>query len=105
MLGCARSAIFVLGNKADSSGTLVAASGMRAEFEIARTLSVYPIPIGATGHVAKELSGQVLGSIGVYYGEHADEVKPHLELLADEAADDDKLVNAVMAILKVIAPK
>jgi hypothetical protein len=105
MLGRARSAIFVLGNKKDDSGAIVPARGMREEFEIARTLNIYPIPIGATGHVAKELSAQVLGNLADFYREHADGVKPHLDVLADASADDDKLVHAVMAILKTIAPK
>ena len=78
MLGRARSAIYVLGNKTDASGNLVPASGMRAEFEIARGLNVYPIPVGATGHVARELSGEVLAHVGDFYKEHADKVLPSI---------------------------
>jgi hypothetical protein len=78
---------------------------MREEFEIARRINVYPIPIGATGHLAKELSSEVLANLANFYKEHADAVKPHLEALADTGADDDALVHAVIGILKTIAPK
>lgn len=104
MLGRARSAIFVLGNKV-VAGNVLLADGMREEFEIALKAGVYPIPIGATGYVAEQLSAEVRAKVDDLYGPLAGEVKPHLEVLADAKADDDKLVNAVMAILKAIAPK
>jgi hypothetical protein len=106
MIGRARSAIFVLGNKLDSkSGKLVPADGMREEFEIALRRGVYPIPIGATGHVAEQLSTEVRAKVDDLYGPMAAQVKPNLDVLANGMPSDDELVNAVMAILKTIAPK
>ncbi len=106
MLGRARSAIFVLGNKLDSkSGTVIPADGVIQEYKIGRELGVLPIPIGSTGHVAAELSKEVRAQLDDIYGPLANSVRPHLEDLADEKADDSKILNAVLAILKVIAPK
>jgi hypothetical protein len=106
MLGRARSAIFVLGNKlGPNAGTVVPGDGVREEYEIARKLGVVPIPIGATGHVAAELSRDVRANADNVYGPLAHSVMPALETLADEKADDDAIVNSVIAILKHVAPK
>lgn len=105
MLARARSAIFVLGNKLNENGDVVPATGMRAEFEIALETGVYPIPLGATGHVAEELSRTVIDNVDSIYGDRAPVVKPHLERLADAASDDKVLIDSVLAVLRAIAPK
>jgi hypothetical protein len=104
MLGRARSSVFVFGNKLDD-GKLVDAPGVREEFEIAQRLGAYPIPVGATGHVARDLSKEVMTKLDGIYGDLAPRVKPHLEALAGDDVKDNDIVKAVLAILKVIAPK
>jgi len=100
----ARSAIFVFGNKRNDTGDIVEADGMREEFELAKASGLYPIPIGATGHVAKKLSDEVLKGLDDYFGKHAASVKPHLEALANGEADNSMILKAVVAILRTVTP-
>ena len=104
MIDRARSAIFLLGNK-DEGGTIVRASGMHEEFEIAKAHGVYPIPVGVSGFVAAEIWGEVSANLAGYYGELAPVVEPQLETLNRATATDDQLIDAIMRILKAIAPK
>ena len=61
MLSKAGFAIYLCGNKQDENGQTVLANGVMQEFEIATRLGVYPIPIGATGHAAREIWNIVTG--------------------------------------------
>lgn len=105
MLGRARSSIIVFGNKRDEAGKVVDAPGVSEEFKIARELGTYPIPIGASGFMARELSKEVLAELDAIYGQLAPQVRPHLEALANDKATDDEIISAVISILKTIAPK
>lgn len=104
MLGSARSAIYLLGNKL-VSGVLQPASGMREEFAIATEQGVYPIPLGATGHVAQEIWQEVRPRLVDFYGPLAAEAERHFDVLNDAAATDDQLVAAVLALLQILAPR
>lgn len=105
MLERSRIAIFVFGNKQDDSGNIVPAAGVRKEYELARKLDMYPIPVGATGYIARELAGEVRRASNSIYGAAAAMVNPHLDALQNEKATDDEILSAVVAILKVVAPK
>jgi hypothetical protein len=105
MISKAGFAVFLSGNKRDAAGTFAPADGVRREFEIAVQHGVYPIPVGATGHVAKELSAKVLADPEVYFREHAPKVTDSLAVLADESAGESKWLKAIFQIIKVIAPK
>jgi len=104
LLARARSSIIVFGNKLDN-GTVIEASGVREEYGIARRLGVLPIPIGATGHAAQKLSGEVLSDLDSVYGRHSAGARPHLATLANPTASDDDIIGAVIAVLKLVAPK
>ena len=103
MIARARSAIFLLGNK-EVRGTIVSASGMQEEFEIARAHDVYPIPVGVTGFVAAEIWAEVRANLARYYRDLAPAVQAPLDVLNDRAATDDQLIDAITRILKTIAP-
>jgi Sir2- and TIR-associating SLOG family/SIR2-like domain len=105
MLSLARSAIIVFGNKDNGSGKSVLAEGVREEFNIALRLGVLPIPVGLTEHTARELSLDVLRDLDRIYGAEAATVRPHLEVLADSKASDDAIIDAVITILKLVAPR
>jgi hypothetical protein len=104
MVSRARFAVFLLGNKFDATGAVAPADGVREEYKIARELGVYPIPIGATGHVAAVLLREVLGDINAAYGCLAPKVRPHLEALGGAAATDAEIMGAVASILHAVAP-
>ena len=54
MIAKAGFAVFLSGNKL-AGAKIVSAEGVREEFEIAVARRAYPIPVGATGHVAAAL--------------------------------------------------
>jgi hypothetical protein len=99
-------AIFIAGNKLNStSGAVEEASGVFREFELAVERGAVPIPIGATGHAAAKLSARVLAEPDKYYGGLGSKVIPHLQVLADESAGEPKWLEAVFAIMKLVAPR
>lgn len=103
MLASAGVAIFIAGNKlAQDSGEVVLANGSIREFQIAVARGAYPIPIGATGHVAEQLYGEVLSNMSKYYGKHAKKVEPCLRTLADAEAGEGEWFSAIFAIIKEI---
>lgn len=104
MLSRARSAIYLLGNK-NTGGTIVDASGMREEFDIAKAHGVYPIPVGASGFVAADLWREVRANLTSYYGELAAAVESPIDVLNNGTATDDQLIGAIIKILKTIAPR
>lgn len=59
MIDHAGIAIFVFGNKNDTSGRTVASNGMREEFDLCVASGVVPIPVGATGYMAETLWKEV----------------------------------------------
>jgi hypothetical protein len=67
MMGRAGVAIFLFGNKKDSSGKIVAADGVEEEFKIASEKGITPIPVGCTGSMAATLHKRVLDDFNSYY--------------------------------------
>jgi len=104
MISKAGFAIFLSGNKPNGSG-IVIADGVIREFDIAVARGVYPIPVGATGHAAKELSTRVLGDVKKYFADHAAKVEAPLRILADDSAGETAWIEAIFNIIKTIAPK
>lgn len=100
MMAGAGVCIVLAGNKRDASGAIVAADGVREEAEIARASGKAIIPIGATGHVAKELWDICRTSPAGYIG--TADVGKNLEALGDPATDIGDMVKAVIDILKQI---
>lgn len=99
-------AIFLAGNKLDeATNTVVEANGVVREFDIAVGRGVYPIAIGATGHVAEKLAAKVLADLPKYYGPYAAKVQAPLSVLCDVNAGPKAWLEAVFGVIKTIAPK
>lgn len=93
--------IFISGNKADdTSGSIVLSDGVREEFEIARSLGKYLIPIGATGHTAQVLWELVFKDLANFFPEGG--VKSHFQTLGKNSSTNDQLIDAVLGILKQV---
>ncbi|GGJ13626.1 SIR2 family protein [Paenibacillus hunanensis] len=91
-------AIFIFGNKVDSStGDIVEANGMNEEFEISLAQDVIPIPIGATGFTAKKLWNRVLDNFEDYV--HDSKLKGSYQLLGDSNQTDEKLIETIIEII------
>jgi len=60
-------AVFLFGNKEDSSGAVIAADGVKEEFEIAVQKDIAIVPVGCTGSVSGDLHTRVLTAFTKYY--------------------------------------
>lgn len=94
-------AIFIAGNKIED-GVVVAASGVRQEFELAVAAGAYPLPVAASGWVAQELHAEVLARF--------DELLPGaprsaFDVLGQPDADDDAVLAALGELLTALTPK
>ncbi len=100
MIGKAGYAVFLAGNKEDPNhpgGPVINAEGTSKEFEIAMRLGAVPIPIGASGSVAKELWQKVQAEPGRYHLGSAEAVR-FLDVLGQEGSPE-KIVQAVVDLI------
>lgn len=91
--------LVVAGNKLEN-GQVIAAGGVREEANITWESGKTVLPIGATGHVAKELWDTVKQDPKKYFA--GTDVSKQLEVLGDSTASVEKLVEAVIDIIKQI---
>jgi hypothetical protein len=105
MISNAGFTIFISGNKVEAtSGDTVIAEGVLEEFEIAKHLGKYPIPIGATGWAAQQIWEDVRNSIDTFYPNS--NVREHFEVLGDSNRTDQEIIEAIFCIIeKVIASR
>jgi hypothetical protein len=88
----------VVGGNKFENGQVIAASGVREEAKITWDSGKIVLPIGATGHVAKELWDTVRNEPKKYFA--GADVSRQLEVLGDPASSVEKLVEAVIDIVK-----
>lgn len=101
MLSSVGIAIFIYGNKLNhETGKVVYADGMREEFQIALEKGVVPIPIGATGFIARELWVEVMENFDEYVG--VEQVKDLYEIIGNEDNDFERIIEATLEIINVI---
>ncbi len=99
MVSNAGFAVFLCGNKLDLDGrTVVNANGVLEEFQIAKDLGKYPIPIGASGHAAKLIWEEVLNNLAGFYP--GQQLRPCFETLGDPQKTDQELVEAVFSVIE-----
>jgi len=67
MLAQAGVAVFLFGNKKDTSGNLISADGMEEEFALAFDKRLVLVPVGCTGSTASDLHSRVLNNFADYY--------------------------------------
>jgi hypothetical protein len=67
MLSHAGIALFLFGNKKDSSGNIINADGSEEEFQIAVSKNMAVVPIGCTGSLAADLHQRVLANFDDFY--------------------------------------
>lgn len=89
--------LVVGGNKLEN-GQVIAAVGVREEAKITWDSGKIVLPIGATGHVAKELWDTVKQDPKKYFA--GADISKQLEVLGDSASSVEKLVEAVIDIVK-----
>jgi hypothetical protein len=98
MIALSGIALFVFGNKVEN-GQIVNALGVEREFAIAVAQGVVPVPIGATGYMAKELAEKVMADPATYAPDDQ-WLAADLKNLSDKAVGAKAIEAAVLAIIK-----
>ena len=102
LLAQAGVAIFVMGNK-ESSGTIVAADGMREEFDLARRLGLHVIPIGASGFVSSDLWTQVMADFDALFPTAGKAAKNLLERIGRPTTRPEDLLDPVIRLVNLLS--
>lgn len=99
MISHAGVCLVLAGNKRTDAG-IVPADGVRKEIEIARQQGKIVLPIGATGHVARELWEQYRADLRTYFGDI--DIAAKMDVIGTEASFDAAIVTAVIEILQLL---
>jgi hypothetical protein len=104
MLSVAGFAIFLCGNKQDrASGDTVIADGMLEEFRIAKAMGVYPLPVGATGHAARQIWDEVVKDLSSYYSVSG--LKRLFNTLGDPRKTNREILDTIFEVMEKVLPK
>lgn len=100
MLEYAGIAVFVFGNKEDSSGNTILSNGMRQEFELAVEAGLLPIPVGATGFMAEELWNEVSADLKKYIPDATSAFEQDFARLGDKTLPPRELLKLISKAVK-----
>ncbi|MCL1501104.1 hypothetical protein M3O40_17030, partial [Xanthomonas nasturtii] len=94
-------AIFVFGNKLEK-GSVVLSDGMREEFELALANKVFPIPVGYTGGMAKELWIELIQMLESGSFKTTADIKSLIEQLGDDSKSLDQIRETILNLISII---
>lgn len=90
--------VFLCGNKwNEATQTVVSANGMREEYEITISQGKFPIPVGATGWVARDIWQAVTKSPGIFFP--GMDIQNELEVLGNEKSTDEEILGAIFSLI------
>jgi len=92
--------IFLCGNR-DFKGSIINSNGVIEEFEIAKSLGRYPIPLGCTGYAAEQIWDEVAREIDNLFPMKG--IKRNLKKLGNRYKSDQELIEAVFEILERVS--
>lgn len=92
--------IVLSGNKEGESGPIERSEGVIEEVEIAKRNGAFVLPIGATGHIAKELWDEA--NDGTSHELSRQGTRKHWETIGDSSHGVSELVESTVAILKAL---
>lgn len=93
MIGHAGIAIFVYGNKRDSTNNIILSNGMKQEFDLCIDAGVMPLPIGATGYMAEILWNEVYNNFKKFYPDVTPAFRDGFEKLGDNSLALSELIS------------
>jgi hypothetical protein len=99
MIKLAGIAIFLFGNKSQGS-KIIPANGVKREFEIALENGLIPIPIPATGYMAKELFDEIAKDYNAYFPDNKDIISLIEDISKLSSQEPDKIIAKVIQIIK-----
>jgi len=91
--------VVIGGNKRNKAGDLVLSDGILEEVEIARRLRKVVVPIGATGHAARQVWQQAMPNPTEYLQDLP--ATDGLQKFGDESASNERPPTAVFEILNL----
>lgn len=94
-------AIFLFGNKI-VDGKVELSGGLREEFEIAKALGTFLLPVGATGYMAQELWRETLTDFDEKKYPRGTEIREKLKLLGDTSVALSEIKQYVMDIILLL---
>lgn len=100
MIDYAGIAIFVFGNKRDTSGNIVLSDGVRQEFDLCVQAGVRPLPIGATGFMASELWIEVSNDLGRFIPNADSAFRDDFAKLGDTTKSPEELLSVVAHLIQ-----
>jgi hypothetical protein len=103
MISNAGFCLFLCGNKL-KEGDVVEADGMLQEWEICKERKKYPLPVGASGHVANKIHREVIANLEDYYP-GLPQVREHLETLNNTQAGIDAWLESIFHIIDLAGQK
>jgi len=98
-------AIFILGNRVDSSGNVEVASGVVDEFRLAQAKGLWVLPIGASGYAAKTIWDEVQAAFDKNYPGVDIETRALIERLAGPVADPSELLDPLVKVIEILAAR
>lgn len=100
MIDYAGVAIFVFGNKRGPGGDTLPSDGMREEFALCIERGAHPLPIGATGFMAKELWEEMNRDLAKFYPAVTFEFRAEFQNLGDASKSPDELRGVVQKLIE-----
>jgi hypothetical protein len=91
-----------MGNKVVDGKTVIA-DGVKKEFEIANNLGLALIPVGCSGHMAKELWDEVMADVSKYYDETNKDLINAVNELGVEVEKPEQLISKIINVIDLMS--
>jgi hypothetical protein len=95
-------AVFIMGNK-DVGGKTVPADGVRAEFQLAKGMGLFLVPVGSSGFVAKELWNEVMADLKAYFPTDTRKIAPLMKRLGETVTKPTDLVKPLSDLIDLLS--
>lgn len=92
-------AIFIFGNKMNGSGKAIESDGMREEFDLCTKSGVIPIPVGATGYMARTLWKEVNKHFDHFFPSANSSVRKSFKAIGDSSTTPTRLSDNILQII------
>lgn len=92
------SVVFLAGNRVSAGGGTELATGVREEFEVAKRLNRFIIPVATTGYVAQEIWDEVAADLNSFFP--GLNVRSDLDILADATRTPEEHAEAVIRLVR-----
>jgi hypothetical protein len=92
-------AIFIFGNKKDTSDSTISADGVEKEFNIAIDNGLIPIPVATTGYMSKTIYDKIVSDPAKYLQEHC-WILQDLNKMNEDSISQEDIIDIIINIIK-----